>query len=98
MGSGGGSSSGEFVKEWLAWAAVFAGAVHLLHPTAAGYDIEYRLGFGLPWFRDVYFFALAFGLGMTYLTRRVEQLSQAEKLLKFIRDRDEIPKEKSLQK
>ena len=59
----------EYVFRSLSWAAIMAGASYVLHPRL-GNGIQYRLGLGMPWLLDVLWFALPFGVAMSYLTYR----------------------------
>lgn len=59
----------DFALQSVAWAAVLAGMSYLVHPKFDS-RIEYSLGLEIPWLPDVCWFALPFGIGMTYLIYR----------------------------
>lgn len=67
----------EYVLRSLAWAAIMAGVSYVVHPRLSS-SIQYRLRLGMPWLPDVCWFALPFGIAMTYLTRRFRQVLREE--------------------
>lgn len=66
----------DFIRQTLAWGAIMAALSHLMHP-ALPHNIEERFGLEMPWLPDLFWFALAFGVAMTFLTNRLAGLASA---------------------